>query len=75
LNICERIPSSMGERTGRGDWRLVPVGEGLSRPSHSFWIFGCRGLLAFGTHRVVRVVPGRPARSGSVELGTSRVVG
>ena len=43
------------------------------------WIFGgifaCLGFVAFGTHLVLRVVPGWPARSGSVELGTSRVVG
>ncbi len=38
-------------------------------------IFVCLGFVAFGTHLVLRAVPGRPARSGSVELGTSRVVG
>ena len=37
--------------------------------------FSCLGFVAFGTHLVIRVVPGWPARSGSVELGTSRVVG
>jgi hypothetical protein len=42
LNTWERIPSSMGERTGRGDWRLVPVGEGLSRDT----LFGCLVALA-----------------------------
>jgi hypothetical protein len=32
-------------------------------------------FLAFGTHLVIRVVPGWPARLSSVEFGTSRVVG
>jgi hypothetical protein len=33
--------------------------------------FVCLGFVAFGTHLVLRVVPGWPARSGSVELETS----
>ncbi len=37
--------------------------------------FVCLGFVAFGTHLLIRIVPDWPTRSGSVELGTSRVVG
>ena len=62
----------MGERTGsrKAASRGGTLGGRIFRG-----ILVCLGFVAFGTHLVIRVVPGWPARSGSVELGTSRVVG
>ena len=66
LNICERMPSSMGERTGTRPAEGTRFGVGL--------LFAL-ALLPLALIWLSRVVPGWPARSGSVELGTSRVVG
>ncbi len=69
LNICEGMPSSREERAGRRP------AEGALGGRIFGGIFACLGFVAFGTYLALRVVPGWPARSGSVELGTSRVVG
>ncbi len=66
LNICERMPSSMGERAGTRPAEGARLGVGLLvalalLPVGLIWFFG--------------FVPGWPARSGSVELGTFGVVG
>jgi hypothetical protein len=61
-------PSSMGERAGIGV-RLVARGGG------SLVALVAVAFLTFGLIGFRRIVPGWPARSGSVELGTPRVVG
>ena len=76
LYIWERIPSSMGERTGRGDWRLVPVGEGLSRvaPFGSLVAFACLPLaliVLFGCSRLASAV----GFSGTREVPSCRLTG
>jgi hypothetical protein len=62
------MPSSMGERTGRGV-RLEVKGEA------SFEAFGAVAFLPLGLIWLFGFVPGWPMRSVSFELGTSRVVG
>jgi hypothetical protein len=58
----------MGEGAGIGV-RLNTGGEG------SLVALVAVAFLSFGLIGLRRVVPGWPARSGSIELGTSRVVG
>jgi hypothetical protein len=70
---------SPGTRGELSRLRYCSAGERLNICALGGRIFGgsfaCLGFVAFGTHLVLRDVPGWPERSGSVELGTSRVVG
>ncbi len=68
LNIWLLAPSSMGERVGR--CKGSTTGDVL-KVFAAFRVF----LPPFGLIGLFGSIPGWPARSGSFELGTSRVVG
>ena len=67
LNIWDLAPSSIGER--RGVLPVVRTGE------RSFEALLAGAFLSFGLITLIGSRSGLPARSGSFELGTSRVVG
>ena len=66
FSICDRKPSSMGDLAGI----LLSTGDEAGP-----FVLGAAAFLPFWLITLIGSRSGWPARSGSFELGTSRVVG